>query len=102
MLVNSCQAPGKSCQHLIFCFPGKTEPKNFAEKPMQLASTFFFIFLSSSLTFPSSSQQLQKCAKDQMFLTPCWSVTFLGLFFKNLYDFSANKLSSAEPTYWKI
>ena len=26
MLVDSCQAPGRICQHLNFCFPCKTEP----------------------------------------------------------------------------
>ena len=66
-LEDSCQAPGRSCQHLIF-FPGKKnistewEPKNSAA-------------LKLLLRF---SQQLQKCAKIQMFSTPWWSVKIVN------------------------
>ena len=66
MLVDSCQAPGRSCQHLNFCFPGKTEhfywlrTKELCWEASAVSFNFFFIFLSSSLTFLSSSKNAQK------------------------------------------
>ena len=59
--MDSCQAPGRSCQHLNFCFPGKTEhfywlrTKELCWEAIAVSFNFFFIFLSSSLTFLSSS-----------------------------------------------
>ena len=61
MFVDSCQALGRSCQHLNFCFPGKTEhfywlrTKELCWEACAVSFNFFFIFLSSSLTFLSSS-----------------------------------------------
>ena len=60
-LVDSCQAPGRSCQHLNFCFPGKTEcfywlrTKEHCWEASAVSFNFFFIFLSRSLPFLSSS-----------------------------------------------
>ena len=52
---------------------------------LQLASTFSLFFSAALEFFLGFSQQLQKCAKIQMFSTPCRSVTSLRLsFFKIL------------------
>jgi hypothetical protein len=90
-LVDSCQALGRSCQHLIF-FSYYWESKNSAEKPVKLASTcslFFsgapWLFSAALKLFLGFSQQLQKIAKIQMFSTPCRIVTSFGLsLFKSL------------------
>ena len=78
MQVDSCQeALGRSCQCLKQNISTDQEPKNSAEKPMQLASTFSLFFsAASSLIFSAVhklllgfSQQLQKRAKIQMLTT---------------------------------
>ena len=77
--MDSCQAPGRSCQHLNFCFPGKTEhfywlrTKELCWEASAVSFKFFFIFLSISTFFLGFSQQLlssfKNRAKIQMFFT---------------------------------
>ena len=84
--MDSCQAPGRSCQHLNFCFPGKTEhfywlrTKELCWEASAVSFNFFFVFLSSSSIFLDFSQHLlnfcldflssfKNRAKIQMFLT---------------------------------
>ena len=109
--MDSCQAPGRSCQHLNFCFPGKTEhfywlrTKEFCWEASAVSFNFFFIFLSSFLTFSwlfsaalklllEFSQQLQKCSKLQIFFTivrPWVTKLVLGLTSNNeQLDFRSN------------
>ena len=54
---------------------------------------FFSLVLKLLLWF---SQQLQKCAKIQMYSTLCWSVTSLGLPFLNPYEFTLVKIKLFE------
>ena len=89
-LVDSCQAPTRSCQHLNFCFPGKTEhfywlrTKELCWEASAVSFNFFFIFLSSSLTFLSSSKNAQKF-KCSWQLAGAWHLS--GSLFFNPYDF---------------
>ena len=91
MLVDSCQAPGRSCQHLNFCFPCKTEhfywlgTKELCWEASVVSFNFFFIFLSSSLTLLSNSKNLQKF-KCSWHLAGAWHLS--GSLFLNPYYFT--------------
>ena len=84
--MDSCQDPKRNCQHLIYCFPGKTEhfywlrTKELCWEASAVSFNFFIVFLSSSSIFLDFSQHLlnfcldflssfKNRAKIQMFLT---------------------------------
>ena len=69
-MVDSCQALGKSCQHLNFYFPCKTEhfywlrTKELCWEASAVSFNFFFIFLSSSRTFAWIFSAASKMCKN--------------------------------------
>ena len=77
--MDSCQAPGRSWQHLNFCFPGKTEhfywlrTKELCWEASAVSFTFLFVFLSSS-----KNAQKSKCSRH---LVGAWHL--LGSLFLN-------------------
>ena len=94
----------------------------FLSSSWKKLSTFEFLFFWQNRTFiltenqrtlsekPAApklwlqfSQWLQKCAKIQMFSTPCWSVTCLGLsFFKILTTLSVKDFFLIHFELWIV
>ena len=96
-LVDSCEAPARSCQHLNFCFPGKTEhfywlrTKELCWEASAVSFNFFYIFLSTFAWIFSAA--LKTCKNSNVFYTLPERYISRPLFLKSLWLYSKLSLS---------